>query len=124
MTTWPLGVVDVVFEPLTVPEAAEQAALLGFAHIDLIARWTGEDQSLALPVGDRMWSSPRTGFSIAAPLPGDGVWDATVAALREAPGVRIEPWVGSICGSVAATKAMLEAVPGLRLLVDTGHVVC
>jgi sugar phosphate isomerase/epimerase len=34
----------------------------------------------------------------------------------------MEPWPGSIVGSVAAVKAMLEEVPGLRLVVDTGHV--
>lgn len=34
----------------------------------------------------------------------------------------LEPWGGSICNSVERVKAMLEAVPGLRLLIDTGHV--
>src|SRR5204862_5285496 len=38
------------------------------------------------------------------------------------PGVRLEPWGGSVCNSVERVLTMLEAVPGLRLLVDTGHV--
>jgi sugar phosphate isomerase/epimerase len=36
--------------------------------------------------------------------------------------MRMEPWPGSIVSSVAAVKAMLAEVPGLRLCVDTGHV--
>ena len=50
------------------------------------------------------------------------MWDRAVAAYRRTPGMRLEPWPGSIVDSVAKVKAMLEAVPGLRLLVDTGHV--
>jgi sugar phosphate isomerase/epimerase len=34
----------------------------------------------------------------------------------------MEPWDGSICDSIERITAMLDAVPGLRLLVDTGHV--
>ena len=41
---------------------------------------------------------------------------------RRTPGMRMEPWPGSIVSSVTAVKAMLDEVPGLRLVVDTGHV--
>jgi sugar phosphate isomerase/epimerase len=34
----------------------------------------------------------------------------------------LEPWGGSICNSIERVHALLDAVPGLRLLVDTGHV--
>ena len=112
--------VDVVFAPMPVPDAARLAAELGFEHIDVDAGWDGE---LALPVGDRMaHPSPRPGCSVPAPPAGEGMWDRAVAAYRRTPGIRLEPWPGSIVDSVEKVKAMLEAVPGLRLLVDTGHV--
>jgi sugar phosphate isomerase/epimerase len=116
----PLGVVDVVFRPLPLPEAARRAARLGFAHMDVPAGWAGE---LALPVGDRMsHPKPRPGCSCPAFAEGPGAWEATVAAFRQAPGARLEPWGGSVVNTVEKVKAMLAEVPGLRLLVDTGHV--
>jgi sugar phosphate isomerase/epimerase len=119
---FPLGVVDVVFRPRTVPEAATRAAELGFAHIDVSWDWDGP---LALPVGDRVaHPSPRPGCSCPAPAEGEGMWERAVRAYRRNPGVRMEPWPGSIVDSVAKVKAMLAEVPGLRLLVDTGHVAC
>jgi sugar phosphate isomerase/epimerase len=41
---------------------------------------------------------------------------------RDAPGCLMEPWAGSVVGSTERVLAMLDAVPGLELLVDTGHV--
>ena len=117
---FPLGVVDVVFAPRPVPEAAEQARRLGFSHLDVSWDWDGE---LVLPVGDRMaHPSPRPYCSCPAPPDGDGMWERAVQAYRRTPGVRMEPWPGSIVGSVERVKAMLAEVPGLKLLVDTGHV--
>jgi sugar phosphate isomerase/epimerase len=52
------------------------------------------------------------------------MWDRAVHAYRRTPGVRMEPWPGSIVDSIEKVKAMLAEVPGLRLLVDTGHVAC
>src|SRR5437773_11080221 len=105
---------------MPVPDAARLASELGFEHIDVDAGWDGE---LALPVGDRMaHPSPRPGCSVPAPPAAQGMWDRAVAAYRRTPGMRLEPWPGSIVDSVEKVKAMLEAVPGLRLLVDTGHV--
>lgn len=115
-----LGVVDVVFRPRPVPEAAREARRLGFAHLDVAAEWVGE---LALPVGDRTaYPSPRPKCSCPAPPEGEGMWERAVRAYRQAPGARIEPWPGSILGSIAAVRAFLEEVPGLRLALDTGHV--
>jgi hypothetical protein len=118
---WPLGVVDVVFGMGTpAPDAARRAKDLGFAHIDVSAEI---DDDLAVPIGDRMaFPSPRPDRSCPAPPDGDGVWDKAVAAYRRAPGMRLEPWGGSIVNTVEKVRAMLDAVPGLRLLVDTGHV--
>jgi sugar phosphate isomerase/epimerase len=45
-----------------------------------------------------------------------------VAAFRAAPGCLLEPLAGSVVDSIASARAMLAAVPGLRLAVDTGHV--
>lgn len=117
---FPLGVVDVVFRPRPMPDAAVRAAELGFDHLDVPWDWVGE---LALPVGDRMaHPSPRPHCSCPAPAEADGMWDRAVRAYRRTPGLRLEPWPGSIVDSVEKVKAMLAEVPGLRLLVDTGHV--
>jgi sugar phosphate isomerase/epimerase len=117
-----LGVVDVVFSPRPPPEAAARAAALGFAHLDVAWDWDGP---LALPVGDRMaHPSPRPHCSCPAPPEGNGMWERAVHAYRRTPGMRLEPWPGSIVDSVEKVKAMLAEVPGLRLLVDTGHVAC
>jgi sugar phosphate isomerase/epimerase len=119
---FPLGVVDVVFRPRDVPSAAKRAAELGFAHIDVSWDWEGP---LALPVGDRVaHPSPRPYCSCPAPPEGEGMWDRAVKAYRRTPGVRMEPWPGSIVDSVERVRAMLAEVPGLMLLVDTGHVAC
>jgi sugar phosphate isomerase/epimerase len=118
--SWPVGVVAIAFAPDPAPRAAARAAALGFDHIDVTA---DVDGGLALPVGDRIaFPSPRPGCSTPAPPDGPGMWDRAVAAFRRAPGARLEPWGGSVCGSVERVRAFLEEVPGLRLLVDTGHV--
>lgn len=120
-----LGVVHVVFAPDALPIRAERAAALGFEHIDVPAEVT---QSLALPIGDRIApAKPTPGCSTPAPPEPaadgfDALWDRAVAAYRRAPGMLLEPWGGSICNSIERIHAMLDAVPGLRLLVDTGHV--
>lgn len=120
--SYPLGVVHVVFGPVGLPAAALRARDLGFSHIDVPADWEG---SLALPVGDRMaHPSPRPACSCPAPPEGEGMWERAVRAYRRTPGARVEPWPGSIIGSVAAARTLVDEVPGLRLLVDTGHVAC
>jgi sugar phosphate isomerase/epimerase len=52
------------------------------------------------------------------------MWERAVDAFRAAPGSRVEPWPGSIVDSVEKVKAFLAEVPGLRVLLDTGHVAC
>ncbi|MEY2432186.1 MAG: hypothetical protein QOC92_1911 [Acidimicrobiaceae bacterium] len=121
-----IGVVHVVFAPEPVTVAAQQAAALGFDHIDVPETVT---DLLALPIGDRIApTSPKEGCSTPAPTrPPDesdanAMWDRAVAAYRRTPGMLVEPWGGSICNSIERVHAMLDAVPGLRLLVDTGHI--
>jgi sugar phosphate isomerase/epimerase len=118
-----LGVVDVVFydEP-DVVRRAEQARDLGFAHIDVS---DGVDpETLALPIGcPTAFPKPRPGWC-TAPAPRDepGMWERTVRWFRRSPGALLEPWNGSVVSSLEAARAMMDEVPGLRLLVDTGHV--
>jgi len=60
---------------------------------------------------------------LPAPLLRDeGSFDFTVRRLRDNPGTRLEVGPGSVAGSVAMTRELADAVPGLRLTVDTGHV--
>lgn len=112
-----LGVVGVTYGNVPIEEAARLAADDGFAHID--AMYDVPD-SLALPIGDRISLAPRSGCS-SGPAPGWS-WERTVDAFRRTPGARLEPYRDSCVGSNEAVLAMLDAVPGLRLLVDTGHV--
>jgi len=88
-----LGLVDLVFGPIPVTEAAARAAALGFAHIDVTVE-VAEDEALALPVVDRYSPSPRPGRSTGAPPEAEGNWDRAVRAFRRAPGSLVEPWPG------------------------------
>lgn len=121
-----IGVVHVVFAPDPPADAAKRAAALGFDHIDVPVTVTDE---LVLPIGDRIApAKPTAGCSTPAPpRPADdgeaaALWKRAAAAYRRAPGMLLEPWGGSICNSIELARAMLDEVPGLRLLVDTGHV--
>src|SRR5439155_15996235 len=80
--------------------------------------------TLALPVGClNADPTPVTGFTFCPALKdGPGRWEATVERFRAAPGCLMEPWAGAVVNSVEKMKAMAEEVPGLRYLVDTGHV--
>jgi hypothetical protein len=118
----PLGIVHVAFRPAPLAEAAARAAALGFAHIDTAVDSLGE--VVALPIGDVCSPRvPREGCTWLAPLLRDeSSFDFTVRRLRETPGARLEVGPGSVAGSVAMSRALVDAVPGLRLCVDTGHV--
>ena len=123
-----LGVVAVVYGGMDPEVAVDLAIEDGYDHIDGSIDWTG---TYKLPIGDRVaFPGPRPGCSTPAAYDQPGMWERSVAAFRRAVAgttpdqspVRMEPWAGSICNSTETIKAMLEAVPGLRLLVDTGHV--
>ena len=53
---------------------------------------------------------------------GEDRFDEAVALFSQHPGARLEPGPRSVADSVAKIEALVAAVPGLRLTVDTGHV--
>ena len=118
----PIGVARVVFGLRTpLDEAARDAAAIGWDHIDITVDG-GPEPAVALPIGDRYSGTvPMTGCTVRTPRR-DEDWDEAVAFLRSVPGIRCEPSPYSILHSAAAIRAMCEAVPGLRLTLDTGHV--
>ena len=118
----PLGVVDIVYAPRPVEARAELAVADGFEPIDVLA--DVDPASLPLPVGcPTSFPKPRPGWcATPAPRPGPGVWERTVGWFRAAPGALLEPWAGAVVNSTEACRAIIAEVPGLRLLVDTGHV--
>ncbi|MFM8973868.1 MAG: sugar phosphate isomerase/epimerase family protein [Actinomycetota bacterium] len=121
MTT--LGVVDGVYLARgDDPTRAAAAAADGFAHIDPLL---GTDPaSLALPIGcPTAFPKPvDTWCATPAPAAGPGMWERAVRWWRAAPRALLEPWAGAVVGSTEAVAAFRAEVPGLRLLVDTGHV--
>ena len=50
------------------------------------------------------------------------MWERTVRWFRRSPGALLEPWAGAVVNSRESAEEMMKEVPGLRLLVDTGHV--
>lgn len=119
---WSLGVVDVTFWPDDPVAASVRARDLGFEHIDVL---TGTDPAtLALPLGcPTAFPKPEPGWcSTPAFVAGEGRWESTARWFRQAPGCLMEPWKGACVNSVETMRAMAEEVPGLRFLVDTGHV--
>ena len=118
-----LGVVDVVYAQwASIGERAERAKADGFEHID--PRVGTDADALALPIGcPTAFPRPEPGWcTTPAFADGPGRWDKTVERFRAAPGCLMEPWTGSVVGTTERVLAMLDAVPGLELLVDTGHV--
>jgi sugar phosphate isomerase/epimerase len=118
-----LGVVDVALwaEPDPVARAA-WAKRLGFEHIDVAVDVPPE--TLALPVGcPTAFPKPQPGWcSTPAPVDEPGMWERTVRWFRRSPGAILEPWRGAVVNSLERAQEMMREVPGLRLLVDTGHV--
>jgi sugar phosphate isomerase/epimerase len=124
MGRYRLGVVDVVFwsEPAT--ERVGHAAELGFEHIDVMV--DVDPTTLAIPVGcPTAYPKPVPGWC-ATPAPalaaGPDMWERSVRWWTRAPGALLEPWAGAVVNSLESARAMMAEVPGLRLLVDTGHV--
>jgi hypothetical protein len=119
---YPLGVVDVTFWPDRGGPASERARDLGFDHIDVSV--DVEPTTLALPVGcPTAFPKPQPGWcTTPAPTAGEGMWDWTVRKFRDAPGCLLEPWAGATVNSLESARAITAAVPGLRMLIDTGHV--
>jgi sugar phosphate isomerase/epimerase len=120
---WPLGAVDIVYARRgDVPARAVAAQADGFAHIDPLL---GTDPaSLALPIGcPTAFPKPRPEWGATpAPVATDGMWERAVRWWTAAPGALLEPWAGAVVNSADAVRAFRAEVPGVRLLVDTGHV--
>ena len=121
---FPIGVADLAYatEP-DVSRRAELARADGFTHIDVLVE--ADTGALALPVGCPI-AFPRpqpTWCSTPAPPAGDGAWDRTVRWWSAAPAALCEPWAGAAVRSIDDVRALVDAVPGVRFLIDTGHVV-
>ncbi|MFM8304574.1 MAG: sugar phosphate isomerase/epimerase family protein [Actinomycetota bacterium] len=122
MGPYPVGVVDVTFWPDRGAAASVRARDLGFDHIDC-----GTDvdpATLALPLGcPTAFPKPQPGWcTTPAPGPGEGRWEWTVRKFRDAPGCLLEPYAAAVVNSLETVRAMAAEVPGLRFLIDTGHV--
>jgi sugar phosphate isomerase/epimerase len=119
---YPLGVACFVFGETPPTDASAQARDLGFEFFD--PPFGTDADTLALPVGCPVSDPlPVAAWSFTpAPRDGPGKWDETVARFRAAPGSLMEPWAGGTVNSVEKMRAIAEEVPGLRFLVDTGHV--
>jgi sugar phosphate isomerase/epimerase len=114
---YPLGIVTFAFAPDPPDRASERARELGFEFVD-----TGIDvdpATLALPVGCAIAPRPVPEFSMSLAR---RTWEHTVEAFRAAPGALLEPAARSVVNSNEKARAMCEEVPGLRLMIDTGHV--
>jgi sugar phosphate isomerase/epimerase len=117
-----LGAVDVVFWPDRGAAASERARALGFEHLDVSTEV--DPATLALPVGcPTAYPVPLPGWC-ATPAPREGAasWELTVQRYRAAPGCLMEPHAQAIVNSRETVEAMAAEVPGLRFLIDTGHV--
>jgi sugar phosphate isomerase/epimerase len=119
---WPLGVVDGVYAPAPPEARARAAAVDGYDHIDPMLGFDPGPFGIAAGC-PTAFPKPQPGWcATPAPARGDGMWDRCVRWFRAAPGALLEPWAGAVVHSAASAHEMLAAVPGLRLLVDTGHV--
>lgn len=125
-----LGIVSVAFGNLGVEDAARRAADLGFEHLDTgVGAIDGLDTAalseLPIPIGDRISGfEVREGCTGMAPFErrGEDRFDETVELFRQHPGARLEPGPRTAANSIAKAEAIVAAVPGLRLTVDTGHI--
>ncbi len=119
-----IGVVDVTYAAVGDVYARARAARDdGFAHIDPML---GTDASkLALPIGcPTSFPKPQDAWC-TTPAPAaslENSWERAVRWWRAAPSALLEPWAGACVNSRAAMEAFEAEVPGVRFLVDTGHV--
>jgi len=130
MTSYPVGVAAVVFGRIGIQDAATRASALGFEHLDVsdmaLANLDDDERArLALPIGELLSGPDVRPNSTAMALyerRGEDRFDEAVELFTRNPGARLEPGPRSVADSVAKIEALVAAVPGLRLTVDTGHV--
>jgi sugar phosphate isomerase/epimerase len=121
----PIGVVDIAYGGIDdVPDRSRLARTDGFAHIDVLT--TVDAATLALPIGcPTAFPRPQARWCSTPALPRDddgANWDRCVRWWRAAPGALLEPWGGAVVHDRATIEAFAEAVPGVRFLIDTGHI--
>ena len=128
---YPVGIVAVGFGVgVSIEDAAQRAADLGFDHLDSSAGAIDrldatELANLAVPIGDRIAGfEVLSGCTSMAPFErrGEDRFDETVELFRNHPGARLEPGPRSAAAGPGKTEALVAALPGLRLTVDTGHI--
>ena len=125
-----IGIVAVAFGPIDVPEACARAADLGFDHVDAgvagIEALSSEAlAALPVPIGDRIGGfemQPDATCMALSERRGEDHFDRTIELFRQFPGARLEPGPRTAADSVERVEAIVAAVPGLRLTLDTGHV--
>lgn len=122
MGRWSLGVVDVAFWPDDGVAASVRARDLGFEHIDVLV--AVDPAMLAVPPGcPTAFPKPQPGWcATPAYAEAPGAWEAMVRHFSAAPGCLMEPHRHAAVNSLESMRAMQAEVPGLRFLVDTGHV--
>jgi sugar phosphate isomerase/epimerase len=124
MPEWPIGVVHIVYVAHgDVVEQAKAAAADGYAHIDPLLG--ADPASLALPIGCPTAFPKPVDTWCATPAPQaamEGSWERAVRWWRAAPHALLEPHASGVVNSAETVRAFREEVPGVRLLVDTGHV--
>src|SRR5262249_25130286 len=104
-------------------ERSRAAAADGYAHIDPLL---GTDPAtLALPIGCPTAFPKPADTWCATPAPRseiEGSWDRAVRWWRAATPAVLRADARGAVGSDETVRAFLDEVPGVRLLIDTGHV--
>lgn len=126
----PIGIVGVAYGEMPLDEMATRSAELGFDHLDAAVHLLeGLDDdaiaALGVPIADRISGFELVdGCTFVAPYErrGEDRFDETVELFRRNPGARLEPGPRSAASSIAKVEAIVAAVPGLELTVDTGHI--
>ena len=106
-------------------ERARRARGRATASSTSTCRSTSTRPTLPLPVGcPTAFPKPRPGWcSTPAPRDGPGMWERTVELVPAPRRARCSSrGRARSCNSTETCRAMIAEVPGLRLLVDTGHV--
>jgi hypothetical protein len=125
-----IGIVGVAFGAVDVHAASARAAELRFDHLDFGAHAIGALSpgtlaALPVPIGDRIGGFEMLAdCTCMAPIErrGEDRFPETVTAFRQHPGARLEPGPRTAADSIEKVEAIVAAVPGLRLTLDTGHV--
>ena len=122
--TFAIGVVDLAYgTEVDVSRRAELAAADGFDHIDVLLELVADAIGAAGGLPDRLPESGRRHGARPRPRrPVRDAWDRTVRWWTAASEALCEPWAACVVQSIDDVRALTDAVPGVRFLIDTGHV--